>query len=208
MSKELWTPRGTIEIAQPDFEADTPPAFSFDAETDGLWGESFALGAVTYDGRGNETSRFLGRLPNNVVTNPWVQENVLPQLEGVEVTHSNYRDMLGDFADYYLKAKQGREVLVHMGVPVEANLLREMHELGLIGDFDGPYPLVDIAGHLQMAGEDPTSPDTYVKKHGLYVRNDFAGETHNPLYDSEVAYRVWRHLMQRRGALVVSAASR
>ena len=83
-----------------------------------------------------------------------------------------------------------------MGVPVESNLLRDMHSRGLIGDFDGPYPLLDLAGMLQLAGEDPTSVDKYVQKYGLKVR-DF-GSTHHPLYDSEVAARVYLHLMGSR----------
>lgn len=208
MNKELWTPTQTIREVEPGLEADTPQAFSFDAETDGLWGRPFALGALVYDEQGNEISRFAARLPDDVVTNEWVKGNVLPALEGVEVTHTKLRDMLGDFAKYYLQEKEDRNVIVHMGVPVESGVLRGMHSKGMIGDFDGPYPLIDVAGHLQMAGEDPTSPDAYVKKHGLYIPTDFAGETHNPLYDSEVAYRVWRHLMQRRGSLVLSHVNR
>lgn len=198
------------------------PAFSFDAETDGLWGKPFAIGAMTYDPDGNETSRFAARLPDGVVSNPWVIENVLPTLEGMDVTHGTYRDMLGDFAEYYKARRIGHQVIVHMGTPVESNMLHDMHEKGMIGDFDGPYPLLDIAGHLQMAGEDPTSVDAYAEPHGLdnpddewvqenglYVRREgFAGGTHNPLYDSEVTYRVWRHLMMRRGELVVDLASK
>jgi len=41
-----------------------------------------------------------------------------------------------------------------------------MQELGFIGDWDGPFPLIDISGNLQQVGEDPTSVDNYVKKHG------------------------------------------
>ena len=64
--------------------------------------------------------------------------------------------------------------------------LRDMHAQGVIGDWDGPYPMLDVSGNLQQAGEDPTSVDSYVKKYELSV-GEFDGGTHNPLYDSAVA---------------------
>ena len=42
---------------------------------------------------------------------------------------------------------------------VEAHLIREMHRLGGIGDWDAPYPLYDVSGNLQAASENPTSVD-------------------------------------------------
>ena len=54
-----------------------------------------------------------------------------------------------------------------MGFIVEAHLLREMHRIGAIGDWDAPYPLYDISGNLQAVGENPTSVDEYVKKYNL-----------------------------------------
>lgn len=72
-------------------------------------------------------------------------------------------------------------------------MLRDMYDRGLIGDWDGPYPLFDVSGNLQQAGEDPTSVDKYVQKDGLSV-GEFEGGTHNPLYDSAVAAVAYRHL--------------
>lgn len=168
---------------------------SFDAETDGLWGNPFAIAAIVYEERTNqwvETARFMAMLPNSVVTNQWVKDNVLPALDNVVVTHHSYESMLEDFAKFYLQHKEGADVICHMGFPVEAHLLREMHRLRFIGDWDGPYPLIDIAGNLKQVGEDPTSVDTYAAKHGLHV--SYYGTTHHPLYDCEVAARVYIHL--------------
>lgn len=169
---------------------------SFDAETNGLWGQAFAVGALVYDENGGEIARFVGRLPNSEVTDEWVRTNVLPKLEGVPVTHEGYEALLADFAKFYLVSKKDADVIVHMGVPVESKLLIDMHTLGLIGDWDGPFPLLDVAGELAQAGEDPTSCDKYVAKWELAVP-DF-GTTHNPLYDSVVAAEVHRHLVSRR----------
>ena len=207
--------------------------FSLDAETDGLWGNPFAIAAIVYEQQQVitpattrqlsgaemqakygpneiprdivrvpervetnwvETDRFIARLPNKVVTNSWVLENVMPTLESIPVTHDSYEKMLRDFADFYLTHKQDTDCICHMGYIVEAHLLREMHRLNFIGDWDAPYPLLDLSGNLQQAGEDPASVDNYAKKYNLSIEN--YGTTHNPLYDCEVAAKVYMHLVK------------
>jgi len=105
-----------------------------------------------------------------------------------------YEAMIRDFSAFYLKHKEGADVICHMGYIVEAHVLREMYRLGFIGDWDAPYPLLDISGNLQSAGEDPTSVDAYAKKYGIEVTG--YGSTHNPLYDCEVAARCYMHLLK------------
>ncbi len=168
--------------------------FSFDAETNGLWGQAFAIGALVYDESGAEIARFVGRLPDTEVTDPWVKENVLPKIADIPVTHNDYAALLADFAKFYLANKDGADLVVHMGYIVETKVLRDMHDGGLIVDWDGPYPLFDVSGNLQAAGADPTSVDKFASDHGLSV-GEFAGGTHNPLYDSAVAAAVYRHLI-------------
>jgi len=171
--------------------------FSFDAETNGLWGRPFSIAALVYED-GAETARFIGRCPIEGAVDDFVREQVLPQMEGIEESHCSYDALLADFARFYLANKGDADVIAHMAVPVEAGLLRDMHSRGLIGDWDGPFPLIDIAGCLKQAGEDPTSVDGYAKKHGVAVDPaEFAGGTHNPLYDSAQAAAVYRHLLTR-----------
>ena len=170
--------------------------FSFDAETNGLWGQAFAVGALVYGESGTEIARFVGRCPIEGEVDGWVAENVLPQLAELPKTCSSYEELLAAFAEFYLANKADADVLVHMGYIVETRILRDMHERGLIGDWDGPYPLYDVSGNLEQAGEDPTSVDGYAKKHGLTV-GEFVGGTHNPLYDSALAAITYRHLLGR-----------
>jgi hypothetical protein len=177
------------------------PVLSFDAETNGLWGQAFAIGALVYGENGEELDRFAGRLPDSAVNDPWVIENVLPQLSGMPVSHESYGSLLVDFAKFYLKHEDGKDILVHMGFPVETKILFDMHERGLMGDNVSPFPLIDVSGHLQQVGEDPTSVDAYIAKRGLEVRN-FVGEAHNPLYDAEAAYVAYRYLRHLGGAAV------
>lgn len=51
--------------------------FSFDAETNGLYGKAFSIGAIIMED-GEETSTFVARCPINGEVNPYVAENVLP----------------------------------------------------------------------------------------------------------------------------------
>lgn len=176
----------------------TRKVFSFDAETNGLWGQAFSLAAVIYEG-GKEVKSFIARCPISEEVNPWVNDNVLPQMEGIPVTHDSYEAMLQAFAEFYLAEKAGADIVVHMGVPVESRVLQDMHAEGYIGDWDGPYPLIDIAGNLQQIGEDPTSVDAYNAKHGLSTLiPDCEGGTHNPLYDSRAAAVCYLHMMANK----------
>jgi hypothetical protein len=140
--------------------------FSFDAETNGLWGKAFAIAALVYED-GVETARFIGRCPLDGEPTEFVREQVLPQMESIEESHDSYETLLADFARFYQANKNEADIVVHMGVPVESRLLFDMHTLGFIGDWDGPYPLIDIAGCLKQAGEDPTSVDSYAAKYGV-----------------------------------------
>lgn len=165
--------------------------FSFDAETNGLWGQAFCIGAILY-AEGTPVATFVGRCPIEGATNEWVAANVIPTLENIPVEYSSYDELLAAFSKFYLEHKQDAAVIAHVAVPVESKLLSDMHSRGYIGDWDGPFPLIDVAGMLYQAGEDPTSVDAYVNKYGIAVEN--YGSTHNPLYDCAVAAQVFMRL--------------
>lgn len=155
--------------------------FSFDAETNGLWGQAFSIAAVVME-NGIETARFLARCPIDEPINPWVAENVLPQMVTIPETHDNYMSMLSDFMRFYMDHKPNADVIVHMGLPVEARLFLDAHASDVIGDWDAPYPLIDISAFPEVRD----SVDRYNASHGITVP-DFDGGTHNPLYDSYAA---------------------
>jgi len=178
---------------------------SIDAETNGLWGNPFAIAAIVYEKRQKphymsnwaptgyewvEVDRILLRLPDSFVTEPWVIENVLPALAGVDITHDSYEKMLAEFASFYMGT--AGTVLWHMGHVVEAFLFRELVRLGFIGQFDAPYLPIDVANDLRLSGEQADSVDKYAAGYDLAI-SDY-GTTHNPLYDCEVAAKVFFHL--------------
>jgi len=174
--------------------------FSFDAETNGLWGQPFAVAAINYEGC-DETDRFIGRCPIEEEVNEWVAQNVLPQMGSIDISHGTYDALLKDFSNYYIeKVKNlGSLVIAHMATPVESGLIKDMHDRGYIGDFDGPYPLIDLSASLLQINEDPTSVDSYAKKYGITVSpEDYAGGTHNPLFDCAQTAVVYNHLLSRK----------
>jgi hypothetical protein len=137
-----------------------------------------------------ETNKFIARLPDSAITDKWVKANVLPALASLPVTHGTTYDMLADFAAFYMKHKDA-DTLWHMGHVVEAYLFRLLVQNRLIGEWDAPYCPIEVSEHLRQAGEKPDNVDAYAKKIGVTTEY---GNTHNPLYDCEVAARVFFHL--------------
>lgn len=158
--------------------------FSFDAEANGLWGKAFAISAVLFED-GVQVKSFLARCPVEGDVEEWVRENVLPAMEKIPNTHADYFSALEAFFKFYLLYKEGASVIVHMGLPVEARLFLDAHNQGFLGDWDAPYPLIDISALPEIG----TSVDAYNDARGIGV-----GGTHNPLSDSinaAVAYERW-----------------
>ena len=164
---------------------------SVDAETDGLWGQPFAVAAVVYkvsEGALVEEDRiclFYGA----DIQNSWVKENVLSTLNMLP-TNSSYITMMEEFAHFYLENKDATTIW-HMGHVVEAYLFRELQKLGLIGEWDAPYTPIEVATMLQLSGYDPSSVDTYARENKIVLPE---GSTHNPLYDCIVAAKVFEHI--------------
>lgn len=179
--------------------------FSVDAEVDGLYGRAFAI-AVTVREDGHEVASFAGRIGDEFVTDRWVQENVLPALSGMEVTHTSPDELEEAFwafwEETFIDGPYGPgpdpqlAVVAHCGDPVESGLFaRCVLRDELSRKFKGPLPLHEVGSLLLALVEDPSSVDGYVERHGLTV--PFAGVSHHPMYDAAVAASVWEHAMAR-----------
>lgn len=162
---------------------------SIDAETNGLYGQAFAIGAVLMDKETGKTEKtFIARCPIKGCVDKFVKGNVLPELRGVPLTNIKYERMLREFVTFFMVNKEDADVIVHMGTPVEAKLFIDAVKLNFMGPFDGPYPLVDIAAYPEILD----SVDSYNKENGIAVP-DCSGGTHNPLYDCYAAALAYRH---------------
>ena len=135
--------------------------FSFDAETNGLYGQAFAIGAIVTDDTG-EVARYTSRCPIAGETDTWVAENVLPHMQDVPIGQESYQALLNSFYEFYKTHKGDADVIAHVAHPVETKILRDMIEQDLATRmWEGPFPFIDVAGVLRARGEDPNSVDKY-----------------------------------------------
>lgn len=180
---------------------------SIDCETNGLYGQIFAIGAIYKDSDGYEL-KYQARVSIEDEVNSWVQENVIPNIKDIELLDKTVDDdaigmeklLLKDFKKFYdrIKAITENELIVigHMICPVEANLFIKMRKYGLMEDFDGPYPFIDVASMMFMIeDEDPTSIDKYIERWNLKTPSSL--NPHHPLYDAKATLTVFRNLKIR-----------
>lgn len=161
------------------------PVFCFDAETNGLYGEVWAIGAVLLDGDGSFADVFGGQLDPAVVTDPWVIENVVPS---VRLPKFESRDeLLNAFWQFWAERPDGTVCVADIGAPVEAGLLRACVALDPGRTFEGPYPLHELGTALLMAGIDPD-----VDRREMAGRPDL--DAHNPMHDALVSALCWRQV--------------
>jgi hypothetical protein len=128
--------------------------FSFDAETDGLYGPVWAIGAVVYDDADGVTDAFSGQLDPGVVTDSWVRDHIVPV---VHLPRYDHRDQLLDaFWAFWEKHRLYARCVADFGAPVEAGLFRACIERDLPGrQWSGPYPMHELGTALLLAGVDP-----------------------------------------------------
>lgn len=129
--------------------------FSFDAETDGLYGEVFAIAAVVIDEGGVVEDQFCMKCVKPGVRDAWTAENCLPYLSDIPDCESR-AELRARFWDFYLRYREQCVIVADIPCPVEAGLLRACVEEDLPERaFLGPYPLIDVASALFARGIDP-----------------------------------------------------
>jgi hypothetical protein len=183
--------------------------FFLDAETNGLGGQVFAIHADVYSADGQKIAEFTGKCPIKGEVNPWVAENVLPNLVDMTETHISEDALLSDFANFHNEfrfaddkvdapvwERKTTKFWAHMPAPVETNAVYDrMVEKNFLGAFDRPYGWFTAETALELVGENPSSVDGYAKKFGVVV--PFEGATHHPGYDCAVAKAVVDHIRSR-----------
>lgn len=181
--------------------------FAVDAETDGLYGRTIAIGAVcgadvfharipmdNPSARASESGYSSWR-PNSHIKNDWVRDNVIPVIWRISTEYPSSEALEEEFWQFYRQHANGATVIAHCAAPVEASLFRRCIEPVLFERaFQGPLPLHDLGTLLLALGEDPASDDAYMAKHGLTPP---PGRAHDPLYDARVTEIIWVHAMGR-----------
>ncbi len=168
---------------------------SFDVESWGLHGPSFAVGAVVFK-EGVEVETFYARGPDPYSWTGatrtdedavWVQENLLPVLD--PETHDNTKSMREAFWRWWrLHQDEGAVLVSDVPWPVEANFLSDC-----IGadrkdrKWKGPYPLIDVASILAATFCDPLD---------LVKRKEDELPAHHPVKDARQSGRQLISAMQ------------
>ena len=154
--------------------------FVFDVESNGLHGEGFAVGWVLQAGTEIFSTGYL-RCPIAGPVDPWVAENVIPNLESENCVDA--RHLRGLFWNAWLEAKAlgTTTAWADCAFPVETSFLS-----ACVGDcpddrrWEAPYPLHEIATVFACHGMSPT--DTYDR---------LEGETaHHPTGDARQSARI------------------
>lgn len=164
--------------------------FSVDAETDGLYGKVWAIGAVvleTDDDVSRELARFEGQINSDVVTDLWVRENIVGLFQLTQ--YLDRGRLLNAFWDFWMEHKKDAICLADFGAPVEAALFRACVELDPEQrTWEGPYPLHELGTALLCGGRDPDID-----------RRKFGGMPnlvqHDPVDDALAAAHCWHRLV-------------
>lgn len=169
-----------------------------DCESAGLRGEIFSAALIGPDGE----ILFDGFFRHEAMkTNPWLAENVGQNLTGEEFRSIDL--FRAAFAHAYRIAREkygygdykSVAVVAHMGSPVESNFFQQLYDAGKIGEFDGPYPLLDTAPLLAAAGYDPTSEMAYADSVNINLPEGY--KPHSALSDAELTRMVWNNLLNQ-----------
>lgn len=171
-------------------------ALVFDVESVGLHGEAFSVGGVIV-GMGPEAlvelkSFHFWSSPNDargtVGDYQWVAQNIPTPDEREEklIVHFDCReDMIEEFWKLWFNAKSdypGLMMAAECQWPVEARFLLECVDRSReLRNWEGPYPLHDVASFMLAAGMDPM---------GTYKRLPKEEPAHNPLGDARLSARL------------------
>lgn len=167
-----------------------------DCESAGLRGEIFAAALINENGDTIFNGYFCHPL---LLTNQWLRDNVAPNLTGSEYqTGDLFRSA---FAEAYEKCRdeygngeyKSLAVVAHCGAPVEANFFQQLFDGGHIGEFAGPFPLLDTAPLLAQYGYDPTSEQAYAEKAGIVLPEGYT--PHSALSDAQLTRLVWQSII-------------
>lgn len=166
----------------------------FDVESVGLHGEGFAVGYVVVDkDTQGELNSGLFACPAKAVKKEglgndeeslvWLEENI----PGIPTNCTNARDVRNKFWAAWETWKAQVVLVADCAWPVEARFLIDCIRDDPTRKWNGPYPLVDLAGILIARGIDPTKS---------FDRLPNELPAHNPLNDARQSARILKaHLI-------------
>jgi hypothetical protein len=176
----------------------TPYSFIFDVESIGLHGEGFAVAGGLYSPDGKCRQEFAyhcqpDRAKGDAKDRAWVAQHVTIGAESLE--YATPKEMRDAFWETWMHMKQhlGAEMFVECGWPVEAAFLEACIKDDERRNWEGPYPLHEIASFMLAAGLDPMA---------AYAREERELPAHEALADARLSARLlfasWKMLDPNR----------
>lgn len=160
---------------------------SLDAESNGLHGPAFAVGAVLVRADGIVLDEFNGRATIRGPVDEWVEKNVLGSIRDWEADkYPGYKALRTAFWQWFSKNRARTDwFLTDNGYPVEHRFLIQCQEDDLKARYwQHPYPVIDVATLLLQAGVKPLTGKAQ------FVAKDMKGvavKRHNPRSDAYVS---------------------
>lgn len=169
-----------------------------DVESNGLWGQPFAVGAVRMTSGGRVIRNFAMRCNIDEVPDEWIVENEIEELlEGLPKVEDP-KALMGEFIKWY-SDQESRNTFVDTGFPVDCRFMDFMR-LDTEWQSYSPYPLYDISSIIVAAG-DPSNVDRL--EYAEELVGEKKGAAHDPLWDAELsglcAIRALRKLQELHG---------
>lgn len=157
--------------------------FCVDAETDGLYGDVWAIGAVVANESGDIIATFAGQI-EYTGQNEWVLQNVAPYVDLPR--YASARALRDAFWAFWLAHRDGAICIADFGAPVESGLFAACVADDLAArQWLGPYPLHEVETALVC-----NSVNSDID------RFEFSGLTglakHNPVDDARASLACWQ----------------
>lgn len=174
------------------YESKAPYIFSVDAESLGLYGTPFAVGAVVIEkATEKEVANFYGRCPVEILPDyspehsslEWLTKNVIPHLG--PVTHETTNELYNAFWTFYTTWRSQCDIVGDCLYPVEANLFMHCVKCGDPSEnrqWKAPYPFHELATKMMLKGKDPNK---------TYSRLENELPVHNAIADARQSARLW-----------------
>jgi hypothetical protein len=164
--------------------------FSVDAETDDLFGETWAIGVVVLDKDGNQVDKFEGQVDPSDVRSAWVQEHSVPFCK--LTPYPNRRALRDAFWEFWMFWRERAIAVADCGAPVEAGLFRACVEDDLEGrQWKHPFPLHDLGTLLHLCGYDPADVNGDADRIKLAKLEGEELHKHNPVDDAYASGLCW-----------------
>lgn len=165
--------------------------FFIDAESDGLYGSFLTVGIYVLSDTGEEVERaYYGiRRDHMHVTEPWVEEHVLPILGEYEECEDE-EELLEKVWKLWEKYQGDAYAIADVPYPVECRLFEQCVQKDLQGRMHlAPFPLLDVSSILWANGMNPLVNRTDLLK-------NVPGEQHNALTDAVLSAEIVRNIRE------------